>query len=165
MIPPIRPFKPSYDRTPKYSVKEVSEMTGLSSYTIRYYDNAGLIPGLERTEGNARLFSDYAVSWLHLVHCLRTTGLPVEQVRHYIRLCQKGGLHHPRARRNDLPAEKSAPAADQGAAAADGGPEVQGELLQGEDQKSGKRLLQSAHPCHRAGACRHAGISDLQINW
>ena len=90
MIPPIRPFKPSYDRTPKYSVKEVSEMTGLSSYTIRYYDNAGLIPGLDRTEGNARLFSDYAVSWLHLVHCLRTTGLPVEQVRHYIRLCQKG---------------------------------------------------------------------------
>ena len=65
-------------------------MMGLSSYTIRYYDNAGLIPGLERTEGNARLFSDYAVSWLHLVHCLRTTGLPVEQVRHYIRLCQKG---------------------------------------------------------------------------
>lgn len=28
-------------------------MMGLSSYTIRYYDNAGLIPGLERTEGNA----------------------------------------------------------------------------------------------------------------
>lgn len=24
------------------------------------------------------------------MHCLRTTGLPVEQVRHYIRLCQKG---------------------------------------------------------------------------
>lgn len=90
MIPPIRPFKPSYDRTPKYSVKKVSEMTGLSAYTIRYYDNAELIPGLDRTEGNARLFSDYALSWLHLVHCLRTTGLPVEQVRHYIRLCQKG---------------------------------------------------------------------------
>lgn len=58
MTPPIRPFKPSYNRTPKYSVKEVSEITGLSSYTIRYYDNAGLIPGLNRTDGNARQFSE-----------------------------------------------------------------------------------------------------------
>lgn len=87
---PIKPFTPSYDRTPQYTIKEVSEMMGLSSYTIRYYDKAGLIPELDRTDGNARLFSDYAVSWLHLVHCLRTTGLPVEQVRQYIRLCKKG---------------------------------------------------------------------------
>ena len=83
-------FRVLRDKTPKYTVREVAEMLGLSSYTIRYYDNAGLIPGLNRTDGNARQFSDYAVTWLHLVHCLRTTGLPVEQVRHYIRLCQKG---------------------------------------------------------------------------
>lgn len=86
----IKPFTPSYERTPKYTIKDVSEMTGLTAHTIRYYDNSGLIPGLDRTDGNARLFSDYAVSWLHLVHCLRATGLPVEQVRHYIRLCQEG---------------------------------------------------------------------------
>lgn len=87
---PIHSFKPSYERTPKYSIKEVSEMIGLSAYTIRYYENIGLIPGVDRTDGNARRFSDYNVSWLHLVHCLRTTGLPVEQVRRYIELCQIG---------------------------------------------------------------------------
>lgn len=87
---PLKPFTPSYERTPKYTVAEVSEMTGLTAHTIRYYDNIGLIPGMDRTDGNARLFSDYAVSWLHLVHCLRTTGLPVEQVKHYLHLCQKG---------------------------------------------------------------------------
>ncbi|MBS1368381.1 MAG: MerR family transcriptional regulator [Lentisphaeria bacterium] len=86
----IKPFKPSYDRKPKYPIREVSELTGISVYTIRYYENIGLIPGVDRTDGNARLFSDYNISWLHLVNCLRTTGLPVEQVRHYIRLCQKG---------------------------------------------------------------------------
>lgn len=36
----IRPFAPSKDRTPRYTVKEVSELTGLSAYTIRYYENS-----------------------------------------------------------------------------------------------------------------------------
>lgn len=67
----IRPFAPSKDRTPRYTVKEVSELTGLSAYTIRYYENSGLIPSVDRTDGNIRMFSEYALSWLRLVHCLR----------------------------------------------------------------------------------------------
>ena len=63
---------------------------GLSTYTIRYYDNIGLIPEVDRSEGNIRLFSDYNISWLKLVHCLRTTGLSVEGVRHYIEMCRQG---------------------------------------------------------------------------
>ena len=78
------------DKTPKYTVKDVAEMMELSTYTIRYYDNAGLIPGVDRSDGNIRLFSDYNVSWLKLVHCLRATGLSVEGVKHYIDMCQKG---------------------------------------------------------------------------
>lgn len=86
----IRSFVPSSDRTPKYTVKEVAELTELSPHTVRYYENADLIPGVDRTEGNIRMFSEYALSWLRLVHCLRATGLPIEQVRHYVRMCGKG---------------------------------------------------------------------------
>ena len=86
----IRPFAPSKDRTPRYTVKEVSELTGLSAYTIRYYENSRLIPSVDRTDGNIRMFSEYALSWLRLVHCLRATGLPIDQVRHYIRMCEQG---------------------------------------------------------------------------
>lgn len=83
-------FKVLTDKTPKYTVKEVSEMMEISSYTIRYYENSGLIPFVDRTDGNIRMFSDYAVSWLRLVHCLRTTGLPIEGVKHYIDMCLEG---------------------------------------------------------------------------
>ncbi|MBS1369241.1 MAG: MerR family transcriptional regulator [Lentisphaeria bacterium] len=83
-------FQVLRDRTPKYTVKEVAEIMELSTYTIRYYDNSGLIPGVDRSDGNIRLFSDYNVSWLKLVHCLRATGLSVEGVKHYIDMCQKG---------------------------------------------------------------------------
>ncbi len=83
-------YSTSYDRTPKYTVKQVADMMELSPYTVRYYENSGLIPEVDRSGGNARLFSDYALSWLRLVHCLRMTGLPIEGVKHYIDLCLEG---------------------------------------------------------------------------
>ncbi len=86
----LQKFVPSCDKTLKYTVKEVADMTGLSGYTIRYYDNSGLIPGVGRAAGNSRKFSEYSLSWLRLVHCLRATGLPIEGVRRYIRLCDQG---------------------------------------------------------------------------
>lgn len=83
-------YKPLTDKTPKYTVKEVAEMLDLSTYTIRYYENTGLVPFVARTDGNIRMFSDHNISWLRLVHCLRSTGLPVEDVKHYIDMCLKG---------------------------------------------------------------------------
>ena len=63
-MPKTKQFDFLRDRTPKYTVKEVAEMMELSPYTVRYYDNIGLIPFVDRTDGNIRLFSDYNVSWL-----------------------------------------------------------------------------------------------------
>ena len=37
-------------------------MMEMSAYTIRYYENAGLIPDVDRSGGNARMFSDYTVA-------------------------------------------------------------------------------------------------------
>ncbi len=78
------------DRTPKYTVKEIAEKLGLTTYTVRYYDNAGLIPDVDRTSGNIRMFSEHHLAWLRVVHCLRTTGLSVDKVRHYIQMCLEG---------------------------------------------------------------------------
>lgn len=84
------PFEGLSDRTPKYTVKEVSDKLGMTPYTVRYYDNADLIPGVDRTKGNIRMFSDHNLAWLKLVHCLRITGLSIDDVRHYIQMCLKG---------------------------------------------------------------------------
>ncbi|MDD3153969.1 MAG: MerR family transcriptional regulator [Victivallaceae bacterium] len=84
------PFDGLGDRTPKYTVKDVADKLGMTAYTIRYYDNAGLIPDVDRTGGNIRMFSDHNLAWLKLIHCLRTTGLPIDEVRSYIKMCLKG---------------------------------------------------------------------------
>jgi len=78
------------DRTPHYTVKQMAEKMGLTAYAVRYYDNAGLIPEVGRSSGNSRLFSDYNLAWLKIVHCLRSTGLPITEVRRYIQMCQEG---------------------------------------------------------------------------
>ncbi len=82
--------EPLTDKTPRYTVKEVADIMGLTPYAVRYYDNSGLIPDVYRAGANVRLFSDYSLGWLRLVHCLRATGLSVEGVKHYIDMCLVG---------------------------------------------------------------------------
>ena len=84
------PFDGLTDSTPKYTVKEVADKLGMTTYTVRYYDNADLIPDVGRTSGNIRMFSDQNLAWFKLIHCLRATGLSIDEVRRYIRMCLAG---------------------------------------------------------------------------
>ncbi len=79
-----------YSREPKYTVKDISAMLGLSKHTIRYYDNENLIPYASRSESNIRLFSDYDIQWFKTVNCLRYSGLSILQVKNYIKMCLLG---------------------------------------------------------------------------
>ena len=78
------------DKTPKYTVKEVAQIMKISAHTVRYYDNEGLIPFVSRTQSNARMFSEYDLSWIRTVHCLRATNLSINDIKKYIELCLKG---------------------------------------------------------------------------
>ena len=78
------------DKTPKYTVKEVAQIMKISAHTVRYYDNEGLIPFVSRTQSNARMFSEYDLSWIRTVHCLSATNLSINDIKKYIDLCLKG---------------------------------------------------------------------------
>ena len=78
------------DKTPKYTVKEVAQIMKISAHTVRYYDNEGLIPFVSRTQSNIRMFSEYDLSWIRTVHCLRATNLSINDIKKYIDLCLKG---------------------------------------------------------------------------
>ena len=80
----------SQDKTPRYTVKEVAELLGITTHAVRYYDNEGLVPNVMRGPGNARFFSEFNVGWLRVVHCLRVTGLSITGIKHYIDLCAQG---------------------------------------------------------------------------
>lgn len=73
-----------------YTIKQISEITGISAYTIRFYDNKGLFPFLSRDKNNVRLFSEDDLDWIHFVHCLRNTGMSIADIKKYIELCNEG---------------------------------------------------------------------------
>lgn len=67
-----------------YTIKQVSEITNLSTHTIRYYDKEGLLPFISRTESGIRKFSDTDLEWINLITCFKNTGMHIKQIKQYI---------------------------------------------------------------------------------
>ena len=80
-----------------YSVKEVSEIMNISPYTLRFYDNAGLFPELMR-KGNRRYFSQREIGLVNIIQCLRSTGMPLAEIRRYIDAVYEGTSSIPERR-------------------------------------------------------------------
>ena len=72
-----------------YTIAQAAEMTGLSPSAIRYYDKEGLLPQVERKNG-IRIFHDMDIRWLHLLTCLKNTGMPIKRIREYAEMAQRG---------------------------------------------------------------------------
>ena len=74
----------------RLTVKEISEKYGISADTLRYYERVGAIPPVPRTPGGIRNYGETERSWLELVLCMRSAGLPIEAIIEYGRLYQMG---------------------------------------------------------------------------
>ncbi|MEK3786387.1 MULTISPECIES: MerR family transcriptional regulator [Paenibacillus] len=71
-----------------YTVKEVSEKTGISAYTLRFYEKEGVLPPIERDMNGMRIFDDSIIDWIESVLALRSTGLSLSEIRKYLELYQ-----------------------------------------------------------------------------
>ena len=77
-------------------IGDVARLSGLSIDTLRYYDRAGLLGAVHRDGGGPRVFDRDTLGLLDVVLRLRRTGMPVEDVRHFV-----GRREHPRAAQGD----------------------------------------------------------------
>lgn len=75
-----------HDSTPYLNISEVADNTGITAYTLRYYDKCGFFPNLYRDKNNTRRFSDSDVDHLKLVDALRKSGLSIEGIRYFVKL-------------------------------------------------------------------------------
>lgn len=74
-----------------YTIKQVSKSTHLSSHTLRYYEKEGLLPFVKRSKGGIRRFSEDDLEWLGLICCLKSTGMPIKQIKEFVELSVQGG--------------------------------------------------------------------------
>ena len=73
-----------------YSIGEVAKMMGLTTHTLRFYDKEGLLPNVRKNSAGLRRFTDDDVRWLSILECLKSTGLQLKDIKHYIDLAKLG---------------------------------------------------------------------------
>ncbi|GII62040.1 MerR family transcriptional regulator [Sphaerisporangium krabiense] len=73
-----------------YTPGQVAEETGFSLDTLRYYERIGLLEPIERNSAGQRRFNDSHLSWLTMVRCLRTTGMPIAEMVRFAQLVRGG---------------------------------------------------------------------------
>lgn len=73
-----------------YSISEVAKELNLTVYTLRYYDKEGLMPFVERTPGGARNFKESDIDFLKIIQCLKSTGMPIKDIKDFIAWCSEG---------------------------------------------------------------------------
>ncbi|HAM43664.1 MAG TPA: MerR family transcriptional regulator [Propionibacteriaceae bacterium] len=72
------------------TVAQMSCACGLSAYTLRYYERAGLIRPVARNSGGQRRYGAADIEWVRFLVRLRETGMPIRQMRHYAALRESG---------------------------------------------------------------------------
>jgi DNA-binding transcriptional MerR regulator len=73
------------------TIAEVAKKTGLSAHTLRYYERDGLmLNDVDRSSSGHRRYSPPDVSWITLITKLRSTGMPIREVKKYAALVRNG---------------------------------------------------------------------------
>ena len=72
------------------NIKKVSDLTGISADTIRYYERIGLIPPVTRNQSGIRDFTEREIGLLEFVRCFRKAGVSVEALIDYVTLLEEG---------------------------------------------------------------------------
>ena len=75
----------------KLSISEVADRTGLTPYTLRYYEREGLLAGpVPRSESGHRAYAEAHIEWLMICKNLRASGMPLRAIARFVDLAQSG---------------------------------------------------------------------------
>ncbi|MBL0283250.1 MAG: MerR family transcriptional regulator [Zoogloea sp.] len=68
------------------SIDEVAKRTGLTAYTLRYYERIGLIAPVGRAAGGQRRYAASDMTWIEFLLRLRTTHMPIGKMQAFAKL-------------------------------------------------------------------------------
>ncbi|AKP76768.1 MerR family transcriptional regulator [Priestia aryabhattai] len=72
------------------AIQNISSITGLSTYTLRYYENIGLLSNIERDENGYRTYRQTDILWIDFLIKLRKTGMPIINMKKFAELRRQG---------------------------------------------------------------------------
>lgn len=72
------------------SISEAAEKVGVSTYTLRYYEKEEIIPEVPRNSSGHRVYREEDIEWINFVNCLKSTGMPISEIKKFVKLCEQG---------------------------------------------------------------------------
>lgn len=73
-----------------YSMKQITEMTGVPASALRYYEKESILPFVERNDKGIRVYDDVNVEWIYFIRTLRETDMPIREIKKYVALYMEG---------------------------------------------------------------------------
>jgi DNA-binding transcriptional MerR regulator len=71
-------------------IGDLAKRSGLSAHTLRYYERIGLLPYADRDRSGQRNYDAAILTWIEFLARLKTTGMPLADMRRYAALRQQG---------------------------------------------------------------------------
>ncbi|TVY11335.1 MerR family transcriptional regulator [Paenibacillus cremeus] len=72
------------------SIQAISDLTGITAHTLRYYEKNGLIHAIARGSNGRRQYSANDLAWIRFLVRLRTTGMTIRQMQRIADLRRQG---------------------------------------------------------------------------
>jgi len=74
----------------KLSIQQTAERMGVTTSTLRYYEEIGILPGIQRNGSGHRFYEEQDLGWISWIKLLRSSGMPIETIREFVELTQSG---------------------------------------------------------------------------
>lgn len=71
-------------------IGELARRSGLTAYTIRYYEQIGLLPVADKDASGQRNYDISILTWIEFLGRLKSTGMPIREMLRYAELRQQG---------------------------------------------------------------------------
>ncbi|MEM7206208.1 MAG: MerR family transcriptional regulator [Pseudomonadota bacterium] len=72
------------------NIKTAAALSGLSAYTLRYYEDIGLLINIARNSSGHRDYSERDIVWIKFIQRLKATNMPLAKIRRFAVLRTKG---------------------------------------------------------------------------
>ncbi|GED29796.1 MerR family transcriptional regulator [Brevibacillus centrosporus] len=74
----------------QFTIQQISQITGLTAHTLRYYEKIGLLDGVARNESGYRKYRESDLLWIDFLIRLRETRMPISEMKQFSDLRSQG---------------------------------------------------------------------------
>ncbi|WP_250657847.1 MerR family transcriptional regulator [Alkalimarinus coralli] len=64
-------------------ISDISERTGLSIHTLRYYEKEGLLNNISRNGSGRRVYTGNDLDWVIWIQRLKSTGMSLDKIKQF----------------------------------------------------------------------------------